>query len=166
MDGFQTARGTFDWDPALLGWAGVGQGKALVNPCALMVYMGAIAEGGRAAEPCLILKTESALGIPSLPRLPRRTGKLIEPETAARVTELLAGNVEKTYGKDRFPNMDLCAKSGTAEVGDGKAPHAWFSGFLRNEPYAFVVLVENGGGGSRVAGDVAARVLDVIVNGY
>ncbi|MEY8388815.1 penicillin-binding transpeptidase domain-containing protein [Oscillospiraceae bacterium 38-13] len=166
VDGFQTARGTFDWDPALLGWAGVGQGKALVNPCALMVYMGAIAEGGRAAEPCLILKTESALGIPSLPRLPRRTGKLIEPETAARVTELLAGNVEKTYGKDRFPNMDLCAKSGTAEVGDGKAPHAWFSGFLRNEPYAFVVLVENGGGGSRVAGDVAARVLDVIVNGY
>ena len=45
---------------------------------------------------------------------------------------------------------------------------AWFAGFLRNEdaPYAFVVLVENGGGGSSVAGTVAAKVLDVMVNGY
>ena len=41
-------------------------------------------------------------------------------------------------------------------------------GFLRNEdaPYAFAVLVENGGGGSSVAGGVAAKVLDPIVNGY
>ena len=74
----------------------------------------------------------------------------------------------RSYGKSRFPNMDLCAKSGTAEVGEGRAPHAWFSGFLQNEdaPYAFVVLVENGGGGSSAAGSVAARVLDVMVNGY
>ena len=66
----------------------------------------------------------------------------------------MANNVTQTYGASRFPNMDLCAKSGTAEVGEGQTPHAWFAGFLRGEdtPYAFVVLVENGGGGSSVAG--------------
>ena len=76
-------------------------------------------------------------------------------------------NVTETYGAGRFPNMDVCAKSGTAEVGGGN-PHAWFAGFLRgtDTPYAFVVLVENGGGGSSVAGTVAGKVLDVIVNGY
>ena len=39
---------------------------------------------------------------------------------------------------------------------------------LQNEdaPYAFVVLVENGGGGNAVAGTVAGKVLNVIVNGY
>ena len=81
---------------------------------------------------------------------------------------MMADNVERTYGASRFPNMDICAKSGTAEVGEGQTPHAWFAGFLRNEdaPYAFVVLVENGGGGSSVAGTVAAKVLDVMVNGY
>ena len=81
---------------------------------------------------------------------------------------MMADNVEKTYGTKRFPNMELCAKSGTAEVGEGKTPHAWFAGFLRNEdaPYAFVVLVENGGGGSSVAGTVAGKVLDIMVNGY
>ncbi len=81
---------------------------------------------------------------------------------------MMANNVVATYGASRFPNMDICAKSGTAEVGEGQSPHAWFAGFLRNEdaPYAFVVLVENGGGGSSVAGTVASKVLDAVVNGY
>ncbi len=170
LDGLSTARGSFDWDlsEGRLGWAGVGQDKDLVNPCALMVYMGAVANGGRAAEPYLILQTKNGLGIPSLPRWSHKTRTLIDSGTAGKLAELMAGNVERTYGRERFPNMDLCAKSGTAEVGEGEAPHAWFAGFLRNAdaPYAFVALVEHGGGGSSVAGNVAARVLDVIVNGY
>lgn len=171
VDGLPSARGSFSWEgitEGRMGWAGVGQDQDLVNPCALMVYMGAIANGGRAAEPYLILKTKSGLGLPSLPRFARKTGTLVEEGTAAKLEAMLADNVIKTYGTDRFPNMDLCAKSGTAEVGEGQSPHAWFAGFLRNEdaPYAFVVLVENGGGGSSAAGTVAGRVLDVMVNGY
>lgn len=171
LDGLPTARGTFSWEDitdGALGWAGVGQYKNQINPCALMCYMGAIANGGRAAKPYLIKKTVSALGIPSLPKIHGKTGTLIAADTAEKVAALMANNVEKTYGASRFPNMDICAKSGTAEVGEGRQPHAWFTGFLRNEktPYAFVVMVENGGGGSRVAGTVAGRVLDVMVNGY
>ena len=171
VDGLPTAKGAFDFDgisAGELGWAGVGQGKDQVNPCALMVYMGAVANGGRAAKPYLIQKTVSALGIPSLPRVTKKTGTLVSASTAASLADMMADNVKKTYGTQRFPNMELCAKSGTAEVGEGKTPHAWFAGFLRNEnaPYAFVVLVENGGGGSAVAGTVAGRVLDIMVNGY
>lgn len=171
VDGLPTAKGSFDWKDITegqLGWAGVGQYKDQVNPCALMVYMGAVANGGKAAEPYLIGKTVSALGLPSLPRLARRTGTLVSKGTAEKLADMMAANVEKAYGANRFPNMDLCAKSGTAEVGEGQTPHAWFAGFLRNEdaPYAFVVVVENGGSGSSVAGTVAGRVLDVIVNGY
>ena len=134
----------------------------------MMVYMGAIASGGKAAEPYLIEKSVSALGLPSLPHFTRKTGRLIASDTAATMADMMAENVQKTYGASRFPNMDICAKSGPAEVGEGQTPHAWFTGFLRGEetPYAFVVLVENGGGGSSVAGGVAAKVLDVIVNGY
>ncbi|MDD5931840.1 MAG: penicillin-binding transpeptidase domain-containing protein [Oscillospiraceae bacterium] len=166
-----TAKGTFSFDgitDGQLGWAGVGQYQDQVNPCAPMVYMGAIANGGKAAEPYLIQKTVSALGIPSLPHITRKTKTLVSSGTAAAMAEMMANNVEKTYGTGRFPNMDLCAKSGTAEVGEGKTPHAWFAGFLRGEdtPYAFVVLVENGGGGSSVAGTVAGKVLDLVVNGY
>lgn len=171
VDGLPTAKGSFDWSDITdgeLGWAGVGQDQDLVNPCALMVYMGAIANGGKAAKPYLIEKTVSALGLPSLPHLTRKTGTLVSASTAEKLADMMAANVEKTYGTSRFPNMDICAKSGTAEVGEGKTPHAWFAGFLRDEetPYAFVVLVENGGGGSSVAGTVAGRVLNIMVNGY
>ena len=171
VSGLPTAKGSFTWEnitDSQLGWAGVGQFHDQVNPCGLMVYMGAIANGGRAAEPYLIKKTVSALGIPSLPHLTGKTGQLVSSSTASVLADMMADNVEKTYGTKRFPNMDICAKSGTAEVGEGKTPHAWFAGFLRNEetPYAFVVLVENGGGGSSVAGTVAGRVLDIMVNGY
>lgn len=171
IDGLPTAKGSFDFEGITdgeLGWAGVGQHRDQVNPASLMVYMGAIAGGSRAAEPYLIEKTVGALGLPSLPHFTGRTGRLIASDTAEALADLMANNVEKTYGADRFPGMDLCAKSGTAEVGEGQAPHAWFAGFLRDpdHPYAFVVLVENGGGGSSAAGAVAARVLDVMVNGY
>ena len=171
VNGLATAKGTFSWEgisPGQLGWAGVGQYRNQVNPCALMCYMGAIANGGKAAQPYLIGKTVNGLGLPSLPRHSGKSKELIDPDTAERIAELMAENVEKTYGTKRFPNMELCAKSGTAEVGEGQEPHAWFTGFLKDEdtPYAFVVLVENGGGGNSVAGTVAGRVLDVMVNGY
>ena len=81
---------------------------------------------------------------------------------------MMRNNVASQYGQAQFGDLAVCAKSGTAEVGGGQEPHAWFAGFLRNEdaPYAFVVLVENGGGGNAVAGTVAGKVLNVIVNGY
>ena len=170
VSGISTAKGRFDLTSATVndqGWAGVGQYSDAVNPCALMVYMGAVANGGKAAVPQLVLRTENSLGW-SMPYLKHSTGRLIETDTAELLADMMARNVTETYGASRFPNMDICAKSGTAEVGGGKAPNAWFTGFLRGEdtPYAFVVLVENGGSGADVAGSVAAQVLDALVNGY
>ena len=53
----------------------------------------------------------------------------------------------------------------SSEVGDGTS-HAWFTGFLLDDahPYAFVVLVENAGGGLTNAGAVANTVLQAAVN--
>ena len=62
VDGLLTAKGTFNWDgitAGQLGWAGVGQYHDQVNPCAFLLWMGAIANGGKAAEPYLIRKTVS-----------------------------------------------------------------------------------------------------------
>ncbi len=170
INGLSTAKGRFQFSGATanqLGWAGVGQYNDLVNPCALMVYMGAIASGGKAAVPQLILQTVTPLDFRMSLYVRHRTGRLVEADTAELLADMMARNVAETYGSGRFPNMDLCAKSGTGEVGGGKAPNAWFAGFLRNEdaPYAFVVLVENGGSGAEAAGGVAAKVLNALVNG-
>ncbi len=62
-------------------------------------------------------------------------------------------------------DLAVCAKSGTAEVGNGNQPHAWFAGFLDDtaHPLAFVVMVENGGSGADVAGNIAAKLLPLAV---
>ena len=164
INGISTAKGSFSFGDDVsttdLAWAGVGQYHDSVNPCALMIYMGAIANGGKAAVPCLIQKVESP-GLPSLPQFTHKTKTLIDSDTAEKVSEMMMNNVQTAYGTKRFPNMELGAKSGTAEVGAEEKPHAWFAGFLENEdaPYAFVVLVENGGSGADVAGTVASKVL-------
>ena len=170
VNGIDTAKGTFDLEgdgvsDTDLAWAGVGQYHDSANPCSLLVYMGAIANGGRAAVPRLTQEVDRAGLLPALPQFTRRTGRLLSSETAAFLAECMANNVTSNYGTSRFPDMDLCAKSGTAEVGENDRPHAWFAGFLRNEdhPYAFVVLVENGGAGAEVAGNVASRVLRAAV---
>jgi peptidoglycan glycosyltransferase len=79
---------------------------------------------------------------------------------------MMRNDVTEVYGENNFKGLELCAKSGTAEVGEGKRPHSWFTGFLDREdcPLAFVVVVENGGTGSRVAGSVAGKVMKEAVH--
>ena len=78
---------------------------------------------------------------------------------------MMSNNITNTYAASIFSGLDnVCGKSGTAEVDNGE-PNAWFVGFLDDpeNPYAFVVLVENGGSGTSVAGSVANKVLQDIV---
>ena len=82
--------------------------------------------------------------------------------TAKTLTEMMRNAVENTYGDWNFPDeMDVCAKSGTAQV-DGKKPNATFAGFVSNSEYplAFICVVENAGGGSDVCVPIVGDVLD------
>ena len=166
INGIQTAAGKYDVsqaDKGQIGWSGVGQYTDTVNPANMMTFMGAIANDGKAAIPRLVSSVTSRdTGLPSSWTKGAQTDTLIEPGTAAKVKDMMKNNVIKTYGKDRFRDLDVGAKSGTAEVGGGKRPNAWFTGFLDDptHPYAFIVLVENGGGGASVAGEIAAICID------
>ena len=91
---------------------------------------------------------------------------LMDAETAEYAGECMSYDVAYGYGRDRFPGLDLCAKSGTAEVGDGTT-HAWFVGYLRTgAPVAFAVMLEHGGGGLLQAGGVANSVLQTVMEYY
>lgn len=171
VDGIMTAAGHYDVseaDKGQIGWSGVGQYTDTVNPCNMMAYMGAIANGGTAAVPRLILDITTPSGIPTSWQRTEETDTLVQGGTAAQVKEMMKNNVVQTYGTDRFRDLDIGAKSGTAEVGGDKRPNAWFAGFLDDpeHPYAFIVLVENGGGGASVAGEIAATVLQACVDKF
>lgn len=162
VSGIETAAGSFsigqDGD---LGWSGAGQYDTLVNPCSLMTLMGAIANGGSAAEPRLILRQTTMAGLPAASSGKIATGTTWSASTCRTLREMMANNVSVTYGQSQFGDLAVCAKSGTAEVGEGRQPHAWFTGFVDDSacPLAFVVVVENGGSGADVAGPIAATLL-------
>ena len=166
IDGIKTTEGTFDFpDSGMnLAWTGIGQWEDMINPCSMMVYMGAIANDGEATHPNIV-KPTTFMG-KQIDKITTKTTNMIDSTTAASLTEMMANNVVSHYGSGNFPGLSLCAKSGTAEVGDYKEPHAWFAGFLNDEsnPYAFIVLVENSGYGADVAGAVANTVLQAVVN--
>ncbi len=169
INGISTAKGSFTFPnqgDANLAWAGIGQYEDLVNPCSMMVYMGAIANGGVPVLPQIVSKVTTVGGFPLSLYLKKSGSRMLSEDAAAELAELMHNNVVTNYGEGNYPGLDLCAKSGTAEVGGDLEPNAWFVGFIRNEEYplAFVVLVENGGSGSSVAGSIANKVLQAAVD--
>lgn len=151
VSGIPTASGNFDAakaGSADLAWSGIGQSTDLVCPAALLRYVGAIANGGIATGPVLRADERAS------------SARLLPADTASRLKAMMNYNVASSYGAWNFPGLTLCAKSGTAEVGDGSS-HAWFTGFLDDaeHPYAFAVVIEQGGGGLANAGPVANAVL-------
>ena len=108
-----------------------------------------------------VFTRQGAFNINKLPPHFRFIMKIKNKEIAS----MMNYNVVYHYGQNRFPGLNISAKTGTAEVGDGKAAHGWFVGFLNDEahPYAFVCLVENGGSGLGAAGSVINTVLQAAI---
>ena len=157
LDGISTAAGAypteFVGDPEL-GWSGIGQSTDMVNPFALLRFVSAVGNGGVLCQPSLILDGE-----------PPEMERYMPAATADKLKEMMSYNVAAHYGGEKsFPGLNICAKTGTAELGDGST-HAWFAGFLDDpaHPYAFVVLVERGGGGLSTAGSLANTLLQAAV---
>jgi peptidoglycan glycosyltransferase len=136
-----------------IGWAGVGQYTVTVNPTHFMCIMAAIANGGSYIEPTVT--TNSIFGSGG------SETKIMSASIASQMKQMLRNNVENYYGDDMFSGMEVCAKTGTAEVGDDKEPNAWMVGFSANDdtPYAFAVCVEEGGSGYSAAGSIASTIM-------
>jgi len=59
-------------------------------------------------------------------------------------------------------NIETAGKTGTAESFIGKHPHAWYTGYApyNNPEITVTVLIEQGGGGSKVAAPLAKEIID------
>lgn len=158
LDGMDVLPGSFtkgEEGSVGLAWSGVGQYEDLVCPYAMVRYVAAIANGGSVYEPTLLGRGT----------LDKET-ELLSASTAQKISEMMNYNVQNAYGSWVFPGLNVSAKTGTAEVGDGTS-HAWMTGFLNDpeHPYAFVVILEHAGGGLANAGPVANAVLQAAVAG-
>ena len=155
-------RSTFDLTDTTrldVGWAGIGQYTTLVNPCQMLMLMGGIANGGKAIIPYLVESSSELVDVKGKVN----TAFNLSPETAAAIKKLLRSDVENYYGDELFPGLEMCGKTGTAEVPPDE-DHAWFVGFSQRAdfPYAVVVCLENGGSGFDEAIPVANAVLQAL----
>ena len=164
----------------------IGQGDLLVTPLQAAVATSVLANRGRRVRPRLLLASDRPLveadPLPSPPPVAGPSADDWERMVDAMEDVVHRGN--KGYGQNgtawahigRGLGYRMAGKSGTAqvvEIKQGEAydeaeldeysrKHAWFVAFAPADAPAIVVsvLVENGGGGSSVAGPVARDVLD------
>lgn len=158
INGTDTAKSSYNVskaDETGLGWSGIGQYTVEANPMQMAIMCGAIANSGTA-----VLPNEIKNGVFSLPG--SSTKELIDSDLAAKLDEYMRYDITSYYGDSLFPTLTVCAKTGTAEVGENKEPHAWMVGYAQDEdaPLAFAVIVENGGYGFSTAGPVAVAAME------
>ena len=166
FDGVTTKAGNYDVTNAAsveLAWSAIGQHTNQISPCAFMAFMGIIAGGGEAANPYLV---SSALCDNLGYRAEASKYPLkMEAATAKTLADYMENNTNIMYGQENFSGLTVCAKSGTAEVGETVENNALFAGFVRDEEYplAFIVIAEHSGSGSKVCVPILSNVLAACV---
>lgn len=181
----QGAKGEI-WYPGDSVNLGIGQGDLLATPLQVATVAAALANRGRLVRPKMLLSSDAPLlemdSIEPLPPIQGPTAQDWENMVLAMEDVVHRGN--QGYGGNgtawayigRDIAYRMAGKSGTAQVveikqgeeydeeqlEEFKRKHAWFMAFApAAEPtIALAVLVENGGGGSSVAGPIARAVLD------
>ena len=149
-----------------LGWTGIGQGNTRIAPITMLRIVSAVANGGNAVSFNIVDSLANQAGKALDFTLPSNQLSMMNSDVAAKLKEMMRYNVTNHYGESKYKGLNLCAKSGTAQI-DSNEKHniAWFVGFMDDSehPYAFVVVIENGNSGSQTAGPVAKRVLTKLV---
>lgn len=167
FDGVTTASGNFDLSnaaPVEVAWSAIGQYTDQINPCRYMAFMGAVAGGGKAAMPHIVSHV-TAEGEITYEAEPVMSERIMSAEVAKTLQKYLRNNVVSIYGADKFPDLKVCGKSGTSQLGGEQDPNAMFAGFVMDEQYplAFICVVENGGYGSSTCVPILNKVLKACI---
>ena len=154
----------------------IGQGALEVTPMQMAVFASLIGNGGTFYRPHLLRSREIRGGVEDAIRPPEVVGRVdLKPATLQVVKQAMWEVVNQggTGTKAAIPGLDVCGKTGTAQVVKASAgvkseklaesirDNAWFIGFApREHPrIAFAVFVERGGHGGEVAAPIAQRIM-------
>lgn len=150
----------------------IGQGSMLVTPVQMAVYVSALLNGGHLLKPQLLDDAPAEL-LNDLPCKPQTLEFIVNAmrKTAAHGTARVVGRKDAEMGgktgtaqvvKLKFAANERRLK--TAEMLYMMRDHAWIAtwGKKDGKSYVVVVMVEHGGGGSKVAGPVAKKIYDYL----
>lgn len=151
----------------------IGQFDVRATPLEMAMVVAAIANQGVLMKPYLVDEV-SGPDLEVLDRTsPEEMGRAVRPQVAADLTAMMVSVVENgTATNGQIDGVQVAGKTGTAQVAEGKNPHAWFVCFApANDPkVAIAVVLENGGserqievGGNLLAGPIARAVMEAIL---
>ena len=136
----------------------IGQGDMALTPLAVNLMTAVVANGGKICTPRIL-----RIGVENTPYLADCREIGIKKENLDLIKKGMIGAC--STGGTGYPFFDfkpqVACKTGTAETGDGKTTHAWFTVFAPADKPEIVltVLVEKGGEGSSVAAPIAKEIL-------
>lgn len=147
----------------------IGQSSLTVTPVQMTRAMAAIANGGWLVMPHVVSPEGTARTTSDIDDHPLNLSRhRIAGLSAASlewIREGLRAVVQEPYGTGyqtvRLDEVAIAGKTGTAETAPGKPDHAWFVGYVpADKPqFAFAVVLEHGGSGSRAAGPVVRELV-------
>ncbi|MEP6797873.1 MAG: penicillin-binding transpeptidase domain-containing protein, partial [Lapillicoccus sp.] len=150
----------------------IGQYDVRVTPLQVAMVSAAIANGGVVMRPYLVQDVLGADLSSIDTHSPEQLSVAVSPETASILTRMLVSVVDNGTGKPaRISGVQVAGKTGTAQQGNGKPPHAWFTSFApANDPkIAIAVVVEDGGNagseaaGGLLGGPIAKAVMEAVL---
>lgn len=145
----------------------IGQASTIASPLQICAYTAMIANGGKFYQPRIVKRVEKKnlqgkreILVPDQPKLvfDLLQKGVVAPdlERIRRGMWMAANKPGGTANRVKLPNIEVAAKTGTAQVGL-KHHNAWTTTFApyENPKYAVTVLVEEGKAGGKVAGPLA-----------
>lgn len=163
FDNVTTAKGNYDLTGAAsasFAWSCIGQHSNLINPARFMTFMGAIAGGGSAANPYIVSQVTCGEEV-TYEAETTKTDRIMSRETAETLKSYMRSTVKNVYGDGNFAGLNVCAKTGTSQLGGEAVSNAMLAGFVADEEYplAFICVVENAGYGATVDIPIMSKVL-------
>lgn len=153
-----------------IGWAGIGQYTTLINPCQMLTIISSIANQGVAVSPFLVSEIKNPEGEIVFFEKTETFGEFFSSTVAQSLDNLLRSNVKNQYGDSYFKGMEMCGKTGTAEISDDEdaKPNALFVGYSNNEdmPFAIIVVVEDTTSAIKSAVPIASTVMKEVKTQY
>lgn len=142
----------------------IGQGYVSVTPIQMAQAYSLLANRGVAYKPKLIKEIHTSAGKSIVPG-----EKSLEISVPNWYYDFMNESLRKTVADNngtttilRTPGVNVAAKSGSAQNAQSKVTHAWVAGYfpVENPEVVFVVLLENAGGGGKIAGGLAKKFVD------